>query len=72
MGSVGWLAGMPVCEALAYVEQHRAVFDVVHVKYNDEVQKGSLFFFSFLVLDFCPFCHSHILSCHSRYSFLIF
>jgi hypothetical protein len=28
--------GMPVCEALAYVEQHRAVFDVVHVKYNDE------------------------------------
>jgi hypothetical protein len=44
MGSVGWLAGMPVCEALAYVEQHRAVFDVVHVKYNDEVQKGSLFF----------------------------
>jgi len=71
MGSVGWLAGMPVCEALAYVEQHRAVFDVVHVKYNDEVQKGSFFFF-FLVLDFCPFCHSHILPCHSRYSFLIF
>lgn len=31
------LAGMPVCEALAYVEQHRAVFDVVQVKYNDEV-----------------------------------
>jgi hypothetical protein len=69
MGSAGWLAGMPVCEALAYVEQHRAVFDVVHVKYNDEVQKGSFFLFS---LDFCPFCHSHILSCHSRYSLLIF
>lgn len=28
--------GMPVCEALAYVEQHRDVFDVVHVKYSDE------------------------------------
>lgn len=32
-------AGMPVCEALAYVEQHRAVFDVVQVKYNDEVSQ---------------------------------
>ena len=29
--------GMPVCEALAYVEQHKSLFDVVHVKYNDEV-----------------------------------
>nr|PNR59519.1 hypothetical protein PHYPA_002310 [Physcomitrium patens] len=28
--------GMPVCEALTYVEQHRALFDVVHVKYDDE------------------------------------
>ncbi|KAG0570370.1 hypothetical protein KC19_6G157100 [Ceratodon purpureus] len=28
--------GMPVCEALAYVEQHKSLFDVVHVKYNDE------------------------------------
>jgi hypothetical protein len=28
---------MPVCEALAYVELHRSFFDVVHVKYNDEV-----------------------------------
>jgi len=30
--------GMPVCEALAYVEQHRSFFDVVQVKYNDEVK----------------------------------
>ncbi|KAG0588722.1 hypothetical protein KC19_2G264300 [Ceratodon purpureus] len=30
--------GMPVCEAFAYVEQHRSFFDVVHVKYNDEVR----------------------------------
>ena len=29
--------GMPVCEAFAYVEQHRSFFDVVHVKYNDDV-----------------------------------
>lgn len=29
--------GMPVCEALAYVELHKSLFDVVHVKYNDEV-----------------------------------
>ncbi|CAM6102563.1 unnamed protein product [Calypogeia fissa] len=28
--------GMPVCEALAHVEQHRSVFDVVQIKYNDE------------------------------------
>lgn len=31
-------SGMPVCEALTYVEQHRALFDVVHVKYDDEVR----------------------------------
>lgn len=37
------LAGMPVCEALAYVEQHRAVFDVVQVKYNDEVSFYCIF-----------------------------
>ncbi|KAJ7533532.1 hypothetical protein O6H91_13G054000 [Diphasiastrum complanatum] len=28
--------GMPVCEALAYVEQHRSIFDIVHIKYHDE------------------------------------
>ncbi|EFJ28090.1 hypothetical protein SELMODRAFT_231702 [Selaginella moellendorffii] len=28
--------GMPVCEALAYIEQHHSVFDVVHIKFNDE------------------------------------
>lgn len=31
------ISGMPVCEALAHVEQHRSVFDVVQIKYNDEV-----------------------------------
>lgn len=41
------LAGMPVCEALAYVEQHRAVFDVVQVKYNDEVSFYCVFFACF-------------------------
>jgi hypothetical protein len=30
-------SGMPMCEALAHVEQHRSVFDVVQIKYNDEV-----------------------------------
>lgn len=33
-----WGLGMPVCEALAYAEQHRSFFDVVQVKYNDEVK----------------------------------
>ncbi|BBN02781.1 hypothetical protein MPTK1_2g18070 [Marchantia polymorpha subsp. ruderalis] len=28
--------GMPVCEALAFVDQHSSIFDVVHVKYNEE------------------------------------
>eukprot|EP00249_Psilotum_nudum_P003120 c16442_g1_i1 orf=280-1410(+) len=28
--------GMPVCEAVAYVEQHPNTFDLVHVKYHDE------------------------------------
>ena len=37
-------AGMPVCEAFAYVEQHRSFFDVVHVKYNDEVRFFVLIF----------------------------
>ncbi|KAL3680902.1 hypothetical protein R1sor_023858 [Riccia sorocarpa] len=31
-----FILGMPVCEALAHVEQHRSVFDVVQIKYNDE------------------------------------
>jgi hypothetical protein len=30
------VSGMPVCEALAHVEQHRSVFDLVQIKYNDE------------------------------------
>lgn len=37
---------MPVCEALAYVQQHRSSFDVVQVKYNDEVR--------FVVFDVFP------------------
>ena len=37
--------GMPVCEALAYVEQHKSLFDVVHVKYNDEVSMIALVHF---------------------------
>jgi len=41
-----FVLGMPVCEALAYVEQHKSLFDVVHVKYNDEVSIIALAYFS--------------------------
>ncbi|KAG6541426.1 hypothetical protein Mapa_017204 [Marchantia paleacea] len=35
-GLGSFILGMPVCEALNQVEQHRSVFDVVQIKYNDE------------------------------------
>lgn len=30
-------AGMPICEAFAQIEQKPNIYDVVHVKYYDEV-----------------------------------
>lgn len=31
------VAGMPICEAFAQIEQQPKIYDVVHVKYFDEV-----------------------------------
>ena len=31
------VAGMPICEAFAQIEQQPNIYDVVHVKYFDEV-----------------------------------
>lgn len=32
-----FLSGMPICEAFAQIEQQPSIYDVVHVKYFDEV-----------------------------------
>lgn len=32
-----FFAGMPICEAFAQIEQQPNIYDVVHVKYFDEV-----------------------------------
>lgn len=31
------VSGMPICEAFAQIEQQPNIYDVVHVKYYDEV-----------------------------------
>lgn len=31
------VAGMPICEAFDHIEQQPNIYDVVHVKYLDEV-----------------------------------
>ena len=32
-----FISGMPICEAFAQIEQQPNIYDVVHVKYYDEV-----------------------------------
>ena len=32
-----FVSGMPICEAFAQIEQQPKIYDVVHVKYFDEV-----------------------------------
>lgn len=32
-----FVSGMPICEAFAQIEQQPNIYDVVHVKYYDEV-----------------------------------
>lgn len=32
------VSGMPICEAFAKIEQQPNIYDVVHVKYYDEVR----------------------------------
>lgn len=34
------VTGMPICEAFAQIEQQPNIYDVVHVKYFDEVCVG--------------------------------
>lgn len=36
--------GMPICEAFAQIEQQPNIYDVVHVKYFDEVELAFFFF----------------------------
>lgn len=35
---IGFVSGMPICEAFAQIENQPNIYDVVHVKYFDEVQ----------------------------------
>lgn len=34
---VNLVSGMPVCDAFARIEEQPDIYDVVHVKYSDEV-----------------------------------
>lgn len=34
---LGLVSGMPICEAFAQIENQPNIYDVVHVKYFDEV-----------------------------------
>lgn len=34
---IPYCSGMPICEAFAHIEQQPNIYDVVHVKYFDEV-----------------------------------
>lgn len=45
------VAGMPICEAFDQIEQQPNIYDVVHVKYLDEVwvnEMGLIVFLMFL------------------------
>lgn len=35
---------MPICEAFAQIEQQPNIYDVVHVKYFDEVRINMIFY----------------------------
>lgn len=37
------VSGMPILEAFAQVEQQRNIYDVVHIKYYDEVWLDCIF-----------------------------
>lgn len=46
-------SGMPICEAFAQIEQQPNIYDVVHVKYYDEVS----FFFLLDILSLLEILH---------------